>query len=152
MSDQAHRRRLYVRYYTETERISGGLISIPCSFSFGSSGRSGSSSRVLTNQRNRMRYAHAVFAALLPLSLSVGAQAQSAAPVGPGLDGPRTTGAITEIQPNTTGNDADLVIAPGATGAETITTDSAAGGNANLPERPVPNGSAGGGSSGQGGG
>ncbi|MDB5646353.1 MAG: hypothetical protein JWQ05_2022 [Methylobacterium sp.] len=54
---------------------------------------------------------------------------------------------VVQNQPNTTGNDRDVIIARGATGADTITTDSAAGGNANLPERAVPNGSAGGGSS-----
>ena len=59
--------------------------------------------------------------------------------------GPATTGAVIQRQPNTTGNDRDIVIAPGATGADTITTDSAAGGNASRPERAVPNGSAGGG-------
>jgi hypothetical protein len=99
-----------------------------------------------------MRYRSAVFAALLPMFLPGGAVAQSPAPIGPGSDFPRTTGAIIEVQPNTTGNDRDLIIAPGATGAETITTDSAAGGNAVHPERAVPNGSAGGGSGGQGGG
>ena len=62
---------------------------------------------------------------------------------------PATGGAVIQRQPNTTGNDQDVVIAPGATGADTITTNSAAGGNANLPERPVPNGSAGGSSGGR---
>lgn len=103
-----------------------------------------------------MRYSAAALAVLLPmtlpLTLSASALAQTGVPNGPGVVGPRTTGATTEIQPNTTGNDADLVVARGATGAETITTNSAAGGNANLPERSVPNGSAGGGTSGQGGG
>ncbi|TXM67272.1 hypothetical protein FV222_02625 [Methylobacterium sp. WL103] len=56
------------------------------------------------------------------------------------------------VQPNTTGNDRDLVISRGATKAEATTMDSAAGGNARLPERAVPNGSAGGGSSSGGGG
>ncbi|MBP1183109.1 hypothetical protein [Methylobacterium sp. PvR107] len=65
----------------------------------------------------------------LPLTLSASAFAQTGVPTGPGLVGPRTTGAITEIRPNTPGNDADLVIAPGATGAETVTTTSAASGN-----------------------
>jgi hypothetical protein len=103
-----------------------------------------------------MRFSAAALAVLLPMTLpmtlSASALAQTGVPAGPGLVGPRTTGAITEIQPNTTGSDADIVVAPGATGAETITTNSAAGGNANLPERAVPNGSAGGGTAGQGGG
>ena len=96
-----------------------------------------------------MRISAAVFAALLPLTVSTSVLSQTATP---GIVTPRTTGAIVETQSNTTGNDPDLVIAPGATGAETITTNSAAGGNASHPERAIPNGSAGGGSSGQGGG
>ncbi|GJD96114.1 hypothetical protein [Methylobacterium iners] len=58
---------------------------------------------------------------------------------------PDTTGTIVTRQSNTTGNAEDLVISRGATGADTITSSSAAGGNANLPERAVPNGSANGG-------
>ncbi|MDR7039670.1 MULTISPECIES: hypothetical protein [Methylobacterium] len=57
-------------------------------------------------------------------------------------------GVVIQNQPNTTGNSRDVVIAPGATGAETITTNSAAGGNASFPERAVPNGSANGGGGG----
>ncbi|POR41579.1 hypothetical protein [Methylobacterium sp. V23] len=63
--------------------------------------------------------------------------------------GPGGRGIIVEGQSNTTGNDPDVVIARGANGADTITTDSAAGGNANLPERAIPNGSAGGGGGGR---
>lgn len=59
---------------------------------------------------------------------------------------PETTGAIVAVQPNTTGNDFDIIIARGRTGASTFTTSSAAGGNAEHPERAVPNGSANGGS------
>jgi len=55
---------------------------------------------------------------------------------------PGARGTIIERQSNTTGSDRDIIIAPGATGAETITTDSAAGGNAAQPSRAVPNGSA----------
>ena len=61
---------------------------------------------------------------------------------------PGAGGTVIQNQPNTTGNDRDVVISRGATGADTITTDSAAGGNANQPSRAVPNGSAGGGSGG----
>lgn len=61
---------------------------------------------------------------------------------------PGTTGTVIQSQPNTTGNDRDVVISRGATGADTVTTDSAAGGNANQPSRAVTNGSAGGGSGG----
>jgi hypothetical protein len=95
-----------------------------------------------------MRTSTAALAALLPLTVSTSVLSQGASP---DRVQPRTTGAIVEGQPNTTGNDRDVVIAPGATGAETITTNPAAGGNASHPERAVPNGSAGSGS-GQGGG
>lgn len=63
--------------------------------------------------------------------------------------GPGGRGVIVEGQSNTTGNDPDVVIARGANGADTITTDSAAGGKANLPERAIPNGSASGGGGGR---
>ena len=59
---------------------------------------------------------------------------------------PGQAGTVIQTQPNTTGNDRDVVISRGATGAETVTTDSAAGGNASRPEQAVPNSSAGGGS------
>jgi hypothetical protein len=64
--------------------------------------------------------------------------------------GPATTGTIIQGQPNTTGNVQDVIIAPGATGADTITTNSAAGGNASRPERAIPNGSANGGGNSEG--
>lgn len=95
-----------------------------------------------------MRMSTAALAALLPMTLSTNVLSQNAAP---GFVHPRTTGAIVQGQPNTTGNDPNLIIAPGTTGADTITTDPAAGGNARHPERAVPNGSANGGD-GQGGG
>ncbi|WP_375410515.1 hypothetical protein [uncultured Methylobacterium sp.] len=63
--------------------------------------------------------------------------------------GPMETGTVIQQQPNTTGNDPSLVISRGATGADTITTDSAAGGNASRPEQAVPNGSANGGGGGR---
>ena len=66
---------------------------------------------------------------------------------------PGTTGTVIQLQPNNTGNDRSVIIAPGATGAETIETDSAAGGNAGQPSRAVPQGGASGsGSQGPGGG
>lgn len=89
---------------------------------------------------------------LLPIGISTGALAQELTPAHNVPATPRTTGTVIAVQPNTTGNDRDLVISRGATGAETITTELAAGGNARLPERAVPNGSAGGGSSSGGGG
>ena len=64
--------------------------------------------------------------------------------VAPGQLG--TGGAAVQGQPNTTGNDRDVVVPRGGTGAETATTNSAAGGNASKPEQAVPNGSSGGGS------
>ena len=57
-------------------------------------------------------------------------------------------GVIIQNQPNTTGNSTDVVISRGATGADTITTNSAAGGNATRPEQAFPNGSANGGGGG----
>lgn len=58
-------------------------------------------------------------------------------------------GVIVQNQPNTTGNSGDLVISYGATGANTVTTNSAAGGNASRPEQAFPNGSANGGPGGR---
>ncbi|GJD74654.1 hypothetical protein [Methylobacterium goesingense] len=55
-----------------------------------------------------------------------------------------TEGTIVVREPNSTGNDRDVVISRGATGADTIETDSAAGGNAGRPEQAIPNSSAGG--------
>lgn len=57
----------------------------------------------------------------------------------------REPGVIVQGEPNTTGNDENIVISRGATGADTVTTDSAAGGNASRPEQAIPNGSANGG-------
>jgi hypothetical protein len=56
--------------------------------------------------------------------------------------GPVTTGTVIQGTPNNTGNDRNVTIAPGSTGASTIQTDSAAGGNAGQPERAVPQGGA----------
>ncbi|KAB1071672.1 hypothetical protein F6X51_18585 [Methylobacterium planeticum] len=47
----------------------------------------------------------------------------------PGVAG----GAVIQGTPNNTGNDREVTLAPGATGASTIQTDSAAGGNAGQP-------------------
>lgn len=55
---------------------------------------------------------------------------------------------IVEIQTNITGNGRGVIISRGSTGADTIFTNSAAGGNAGQPERAIPLGSAGGGDSG----
>ncbi|WP_156648110.1 hypothetical protein [Methylobacterium sp. Leaf88] len=73
-------------------------------------------------------------------SLSALAQPATAPGAAPGQ--PR--GTVIQGQPNTTGNDPSVSVSRGATGAETATTDSAAGGNAGKPEQAVPNSSAGG--------
>ncbi|KQP31736.1 hypothetical protein ASF49_09875 [Methylobacterium sp. Leaf104] len=74
------------------------------------------------------------------ISLSAWAQPATAPGAAPGQPG----GAVVQGQPNTTGNDPSVSVSRGATGAETATTDSAAGGNASKPEQAVPNSSAGG--------
>lgn len=74
--------------------------------------------------------------------------AQTAYPASPvPLDGPATTGTITRGQ-NNTGSDVNVTVPFGATGADTLQTDSAVGGNANQPARAVPQGSGGGASGG----
>jgi hypothetical protein len=80
-----------------------------------------------------------IVAAALPLFFACPAFAQT----GPYPRSPETTGTVITGVPNTTGNSRSRIIAPGATGAETITTDSAAGGNAGQPSRRVPQGGAG---------
>ncbi|SFK84281.1 hypothetical protein [Methylorubrum salsuginis] len=83
-------------------------------------------------------------AAVLTALGAAGAQAQP-------FDGPPgrfPPGTIIQRQQNVTGNGVDYVIAPGPTGADTITTNSAAGGNAGQPERAIPQGSGGGGTGG----
>jgi hypothetical protein len=75
------------------------------------------------------------------LFATVPAFAQSGAPPQPGPGG-----TIVTQEPNSTGNDRDVVVSRGTTGADTATSNSAAGGNANKPEQAVPNSSAGGGS------
>lgn len=59
---------------------------------------------------------------------------------------PRAGAIVTDDGSVTGGRDRGVTISRGATGADTITTNSAAGGNANQPERAVPQGSGGGGS------
>lgn len=88
-----------------------------------------------------------VLTAAVLVSLCAGAVDAQAQP----YDGPPgrfPPGTIIQRQNNTTGNGVDYVIAPGATGADTITTNSAAGGNAGQPERAIPQGSGGGGTGG----
>ena len=92
-----------------------------------------------------MKSKTSAYAALCFLT-ATGSLALAQTPIGRGDTLP--PGTSVQQQPNTTGNDIDLVISQGPTGADTVTTDSAAGGNASLPERAIPNGSAGGGSGG----
>ena len=73
---------------------------------------------------------------------STSAFAQSTAPNTP--TGTVAPGTAVGSTPNSTGGGANVTVAPGATGASTIQTDSAAGGNASQPERRVPQGSGGG--------
>lgn len=61
------------------------------------------------------------------------------------LGRPESTGTVIQNEDNATGGDRGIVISRGATGADTINTDSAAGGNASRPEQALPNGSGGGG-------
>lgn len=66
--------------------------------------------------------------------------AQTTAPTAPRPGAPVIGGQ------NNTGADTNVTIPRGSTGADTVQTDSAAGGNANQPSRAVPQGSGGGGS------
>ena len=68
--------------------------------------------------------------------------AQSGPPRQPGA----ADGTVIQREPNSTGNSSNTAISRGATGADTVTTTSASGGNANKPEQAIPNSSAGGGS------
>lgn len=56
---------------------------------------------------------------------------------------PGTTGTVVAPSPGNTGTDPNVTIAPGPTGASTIQTNSATGGNASQPERAVPQGGSG---------
>ncbi|MEN3226242.1 hypothetical protein PUR21_00875 [Methylorubrum rhodesianum] len=60
--------------------------------------------------------------------------------------GPSSGAIITNDGSVTGGRDRGVTISRGATGADTVTNNAAAGGNANQPERAVPQGSGGGGS------
>lgn len=83
--------------------------------------------------------------ALAALPLMAGAVA--AQPLPPGI-APPPPGGFAIINRNNTGGDINVTIPRGATGAETFTSNSAAGGNAGRPELAVPNGSGGGGGGG----
>jgi hypothetical protein len=83
---------------------------------------------------------------LAGLALIVGSPQAGAQPLPPGI-APPPPGGFAIINRNNTGGDVNIVIPRGATGAETFTSDSAAGGNASRPELAVPNGSGGGGGS-----
>ncbi|MEH3120047.1 MAG: hypothetical protein PGN25_21285 [Methylorubrum populi] len=74
------------------------------------------------------------------LAAATPALAQTAAP-------PPSSPAV-GIGQNNTGGDRNLTIPRGNSAADTVETNSAAGGNSNQPSRVVPQGSAGGGSGG----
>jgi uncharacterized membrane protein YgcG len=95
-----------------------------------------------------MKLATAVLAVTLSLTLGNSAIFQTLA----ALRHQGSTDAIVQRQLNNTDNDLELIIAPGATGADTITIDSAAGSNSRRPERAVPNSGAKGGGGSAGGG
>ncbi len=82
-------------------------------------------------------------AALAALPMTAGAV--MAQPLPPGFAPPPPPGGFAIINRNNTGGDVSVTIPRGATGAETYTSNSAAGGNAGRPELAVPNGSTGGG-------
>ena len=83
-------------------------------------------------------------AALLALPLAT--PAALAQPVPPVAAVPPGSFAI--YNRNNTGGDVNVIIPRGPNGADTYTSDSAAGGNAGRPELAVPNGSGGGGGGG----
>lgn len=88
------------------------------------------------------------FVAVAALSLcSAGAEAQSLSR-GASPGGSASPGGLVIRNGNNTGGGADYAIARGATGADTYTTNSAAGGNSSRPDLAVPNSSAGGGNGG----
>ncbi len=80
------------------------------------------------------------------LAVAASATMAGARPLSPAAPPPPDDRAI--FNRNNTGGDVNVVVPRGATGAETYTSDSAAGGNVARPELAVPNGSGGGGSSG----
>lgn len=79
------------------------------------------------------------------LVLAGPALAQTTAPSAPRPGAPVVGGQ------NNTGADTNVSVPRGSTGADTVQTDSAVGGNANQPSRAVPQGSGGGGSGSAGG-
>ncbi|MEH3148063.1 MAG: hypothetical protein PGN34_22615 [Methylobacterium frigidaeris] len=83
----------------------------------------------------------ALTAALAASSVAL-AQPATVAPPSPAAPAPG--GAVVAPTPGTTGNDTNVNISRGATGASSLQTDPAAGGNAKQPERAVPQGSGGG--------
>jgi hypothetical protein len=87
-----------------------------------------------------MRQLSLALAGLLAAALPGAASAQ--VPARPGVPG--SAEPVVTRTPGTTGNDRNVVVVPGPTGASTLQTDSAAAGNAGQPARAVPQGSGGG--------
>lgn len=84
-----------------------------------------------------------LLAAFTLLALPAVPGVAAAQPLPPGVAVP--SGGFAIYNRNNTGGDLNVTIPRGATGAETFTSDSAAGGNAGRPELAVPNGSSNGG-------
>jgi hypothetical protein len=81
-----------------------------------------------------------VYAGLLALASVAPAAAQAVdRPVAPGAQSP----GVVSQQPNSTGNDPAVTVSPTGRPADTISTDSAAAGNAGQPSRVAPQGSGG---------
>jgi hypothetical protein len=90
---------------------------------------------------------HRVLAAAAVFSLLAGgayAQAPAAAPVAPSAPG---TSGVVAPQNSTTGSNGAVTASPTGQPADTISNSSSSAGNANQPERAVPQGGGGGGSS-----
>ena len=87
---------------------------------------------------------HHILAAAAVFSLLAGgayAQAPATAPTAPGTPG------VVAPQSSTTGSDAAVTVSPTGQPADTRSNSSSSAGNANQPERAVPQGGGGGGSS-----
>lgn len=87
-----------------------------------------------------MRILTVVSGVLLTGALTGAAFAQAPA----GINRPGSTDPVVTRLPDTTGNDRDVVISRGPTGADTVQTDSAAAGNAEQLTRRIPQGGGGG--------
>ncbi|WP_298955998.1 hypothetical protein [uncultured Methylobacterium sp.] len=83
-----------------------------------------------------------LLASTATLFLALGGAALAQPATAPGATAPG--GAVVAPTPGNTGNDPNVNISRGGTGASSVQTNSATGGNAQQPERAVPQGSGGG--------